>query len=314
MKTIVVLYAVMISCRLFAQFKPYDPNDPNPSYVDVFNARRFANEERWNAFKAGDISIEAQQHQWNAMKAERDARDLEDRMHMNEQRRRKEEERRREEVCRLEEEQRRWEEAEQRRWAAAGDQLAIQAGVFNGVDRILAQEESHKLIQKNEPKVAEYCHWNVAASCSVRDSESRQARKRFQEAYKQWFKAMGHHENSAKAMMRDVVKIFDAYAKDYDNGMCLTVEPKPEDYSDKSRFVEHYIAFTQYIPHGYFQKTREQRLDYYFANRAYIQATKELAGSRWNLAHTKKRVAEQQRRSGTQGNKAGKAAETWKRR
>lgn len=58
----------------------------------------------------------------------------------------------------------------------------------------------------------------MAASYSVRDSESRQARKRFQEAYKQWFKAMGHHENSAKAMMRDVVKIFDAYAKDYDKG------------------------------------------------------------------------------------------------
>ena len=109
MKIIVVLYAVIISCRLFAQFKPYDPNDPNPSYVDVFNARRLANEERWNAFNAADISIEAQQHRWNAMEAERDARDLEDRMHMNEQRRRKEDER-----CREEEEQHRRKEEERR--------------------------------------------------------------------------------------------------------------------------------------------------------------------------------------------------------
>jgi hypothetical protein len=113
-------------------------------------------------------------------------------------------------------------------------------------------------------------------------------------------------------MMRDVEKIFDTYAKDYDNGMCLTVEPKPEDYSDKSRYVAHYLAFTIYIPHGYFQMTSERRRDYFFANRTAIQARKELAGSRWNLAQTKKRVAEQQRRSGTQDNKTGKVSETRK--
>ena len=104
--------------------------------------------------------------------------------------------------------------------------------------------------------MAKYCHWNVAASYSVRNSESRQARKRFIEAYKVWFKEMGYHENSAKAMMRDVVKIFDAHAKDYDNGMCLTVEPKPEDYSDKLHFVEHYIAFTQYYSTWIFQNDK----------------------------------------------------------
>lgn len=310
MKTIVLLCVVIVSCRSFAQFKPYDPNNPNPSEVDVFKARRFADEERREAFNVGDAtSLDAQRHQQNAMEAERDAHLLEDRMRANESRRAEEEKRRREE-----EEQRWAEAAEQRRRAAVADQLAIQAGIFNGVDRILTQEESSQLVKTEEPKVAEYCHWNVAASYSVRNSASRQARKRFIEAYKRWFKEMGYHENSAKAMMRDVEKIFDAYVKDYNNGMCLTTEPKPEDYSDKSRFVEHYIAFTQYIPHGYFKMTSEQRQDYFFANRAVIQARKELAGSCWNFAHSKKRIAEQQRRSGTQGNKASKAAGTRKQR
>ena len=302
MKTIVLLCVVIVSCRSFAQFKPYDPDDPNPSEVDVFNARRFADKERWEAFNAGDaISLDAQRHQQNAIEAERDAHLLEDRMRANERRR-------------AEEEQHWAEEAERRRRAVAADQLVIQAGVFNGVDRILTQEESPQLIQNDEPKVAEYCHWNVVASYSVRDSERRQAKKRYQDAYKRSFRARGDHGNAAKAMMRDVEKIFDTYAKDYDNGMCLTVEPKPEDYSDKSRYVAHYLAFTIYIPHGYFQMTSERRRDYFFANRTAIQARKELAGSRWNLAQTKKRVAEQQRRSGTQGNKTGKAAETRKQR
>ena len=114
MKTIVVLYAVIISCRLFAQFKPYDPNNPNPSEVDVFKARRFADEERREAFNVGDAtSLDAQRHQQNAMEAERDAHVLEDRMRANEQRLWVEEQQRR----RVEEEQLRAEAAEQRRRA-----------------------------------------------------------------------------------------------------------------------------------------------------------------------------------------------------
>ena len=74
MKTIVLLCVVIVSCRSFAQFKPYDPDDHNPSEIDVFNAHRFADEERWEAFNAGDaISLDAQRHQQNAIKAERDA-------------------------------------------------------------------------------------------------------------------------------------------------------------------------------------------------------------------------------------------------
>jgi hypothetical protein len=154
MKTIVLLCVVIVSCRSFAQFKPYDPNDPNPSYVDVFNARRFANEERWNAFNAGDISIEAQQHQWNAMKAEQDAHLLEDRMRANEQRLWVEEQQRR----RVEEEQRwaeaaeqRWAEAAEQRWAEDAEQRRL-AGEFNGVERILTQEECRQQARIAEVK------------------------------------------------------------------------------------------------------------------------------------------------------------------
>lgn len=155
MKTIVLLCVVIVSCRSFAQFKPYDPNNPNPSEVDVFKARRFADEERREAFNVGDAtSLDAQRHQQNAMEAERDAHVLEDRMRANESRRAEEEKRRREEEeqrwaeaterrRRVEEEQLRAEAAEQRRRAAA-DQLSIQARVLNGIDRIPAQEESHQ--------------------------------------------------------------------------------------------------------------------------------------------------------------------------
>lgn len=114
MKTIVLLCVVIVSCRSFAQFKPYDPNNPNPSEVDVFKARRFADEERREAFNVGDAtSLDAQRHQQNAMEAERDAHVLEDRMRANEQRLWVEEQQRR----RLEEEQLRAEAAEQRRRA-----------------------------------------------------------------------------------------------------------------------------------------------------------------------------------------------------
>lgn len=107
MKTIVLLCVVIVSCRSFAQFKPYDPNNPNPSEVDVFKARRFADEERREAFNVGDAtSLDAQRHQQNAMEAERDAHVLEDRMRANEQRLWVEEQQRR----RVEEEQR-WAEA-----------------------------------------------------------------------------------------------------------------------------------------------------------------------------------------------------------
>jgi predicted ribonuclease toxin of YeeF-YezG toxin-antitoxin module len=112
--------------------------------------------------------------------------------------------------------------------------------------------------------------------------------------------------------IKEAKKALDEYAELYEAGMFLTAEPKPEDYSDTSRYVAHYLAFTIYIPHGYFQMTSERRRDYFFANRTAIQARKELAGSRWNLAQTKKRVAEQQRRSGTQDNKTGKVSETRK--
>ena len=114
MKTIVLLCVVIVSCRSFAQFKPYDPNNPNPSEVDVFKARRFADEERREAFNVGDAtSLDAQRHQQNAMEAERDAHVLEDRMRANEQRLWVEEQQRR----RVEEEQLRAEAAEQRRRA-----------------------------------------------------------------------------------------------------------------------------------------------------------------------------------------------------
>ena len=114
MKTIVLLCVVIVSCRSFAQFKPYDPNNPNPSEVDVFKARRFADEERREVFNVGDAtSLDAQRHQQNAMEAERDAHVLEDRMRANEQRLWVEEQQRR----RVEEEQLRAEAAEQRRRA-----------------------------------------------------------------------------------------------------------------------------------------------------------------------------------------------------
>ena len=85
------------------------------------------------------------------MEAERDARDLEDRMHMNEQRCRKEDER-----CREEEEQRRWKEEERRReeeqrWAEDAEQRRL-AGEFNGVERILTQEECRQQARIAEVK------------------------------------------------------------------------------------------------------------------------------------------------------------------
>lgn len=154
MKTIVLLCVVIVSCRSFAQFKPYDPDDPNPSEVDVFNARRFADEERWKAFNAGDaISLDAQRHQQNAMEAERDARILKDRMRANEQRLWVEEQQRR----RVEEEQLRAEAAEQRRreeeqrWAEDAEQRRL-AGEFNGVERILTQEECRQQARIAEVK------------------------------------------------------------------------------------------------------------------------------------------------------------------
>ncbi len=162
MKTIVLLCVVIVSCRSFAQFKPYDPNNPNPSEVDVFKARRFADEERREAFNVGDAtSLDAQRHQQNAMEAERDAHVLEDRMRANESRRAEEEKRRREEAeqrwaeaaeqrRRVEEEQLRAEAAEQR-WAEDAEQRRL-AGEFNGVERILTQEECRQQARIAEVK------------------------------------------------------------------------------------------------------------------------------------------------------------------
>lgn len=297
MKTIVVLYAVIISCRLFAQFKPYDPNNPNPSEVDVFEARRFADEERREAFNVGDAtSLNAQRHQQNAMEAKRDAHVLEDRMRANEQRRRKQEE----------------------------QQAIFQGGVFNTLpsDLELMQElQAIAYLEANAPKIERFVKWKPWDTYSNRASARQTAKKNYTKAYETWAKKLGelHYggyttKKDRDKKIKEAKKAFDEYAELYEAGMFLTAEPKPEDYSDKSRYVAHYLAFTIYIPHGYFQMTSTQRQDYYFANRTAIQARKELAGSCWNLAHTKKRIAEQQRWGGIQGNKAGKSADTRKQR
>ena len=310
MKTIVLLCVVIVSCRSFAQFKPYDPNNPNPSEVDVFNARRFADEERREAFNVGDAtSLDAQRHQQNAMEAERDAHLLEDRLRANEQHRREQEEQ---------------QANEQRRREQEKQQAILQGGVFNTLpsDLELMQElQAIAYLEVNAPKIERFVKWKPWDTYSNRASARQTAKKNYTKAYETWAKKLGelHYggyttKKDRDKKIKEAKKAFDEYAELYEAGMFLTAEPKPEDYSDKSRYVAHYLAFTIYIPHGYFQMTSERRRDYFFANRTAIQARKELAGSRWNLAQTKKRVAEQQRRSGTQGNKTGKAVETLKRR
>ena len=310
MKTIVLLCVVIVSCRSFAQFKPYDPNNPNPSEVDVFKARRFADEERREVFNVGDAtSLDAQRHQQNAMEAERDAHVLEDRMRANEQRRREQEEQ---------------QAIEQRRRKQEEQQAIFQGGVFNTLpsDLELMQElQAIAYLEANAPKIERFVKWKPWDTYSNRASARQTAKENYTKAYETWAKKLGelHYggyttKKDRDKKIKEAKKAFDEYAELYEAGMFLTAEPKPEDYSDKSRYVAHYLAFTIYIPHGYSQMTSKERQDYYFANRTAIQARKELAESCWNLAQTKKRVAEQQRRSGTQGNKTGKAAETRKQR
>ena len=167
MKTIVLLCVVIVSCRSFAQFKPYDPNNPNPSEVDVFNARRFADEERREAFNVGDAtSLDAQRHQQNAMEAERDAHLLEDRMRANEQRRREQEEQQANE-------QRRREQEEQ--------QAILQGGVFNTLpsDLELMQElQAIAYLEANAPKIERFVKWKPWDTYSNRASARQTAKKK----------------------------------------------------------------------------------------------------------------------------------------
>lgn len=153
MKTIVLLCVVIVSCRSFAQFKPYDPNNPNPSEVDVFNARRFADEERREAFNVGDAtSLDAQRHQQNAMEAERDAHLLEDRMRANEQRRREQEK----------------------------QQARLQGGVFNTLpsDLELMQElQAIAYLEANAPKIERFVKWKPWDTYSNRASARQTAKK-----------------------------------------------------------------------------------------------------------------------------------------
>jgi len=298
MKTIVVLCAVLVSSKSFAQFKPYDPDDPNPSEVDVFNARRFADEEQWEAFKAGgSTNFGAQRHQWNAMEAERDAHVLENRMHANEQRR-----------------------AENNRRKQEEQQVIFQGGVFNALpsDLELMQElQAIAYLEANAPKIERFVKWKPCDTYSNRALARQTAKRTYTKAYETWAKKLGelHYggyttKKDREKKIKEAKKAFDEYVELYDAGMFLTIEPKPEEYLDRSRYVAHCLAFNRYIPHGV--KTKKEMSEYNFQNYKAIQAERDLAGSFWNLAQTKKRIAEQQRRSGLQGNKAGKAVETRK--
>jgi len=256
------------------------------------------------------------------MEAERDAHVLEDRMRANEQRRREQEEQQAIEQRRRKQEEQ--QAIEQRRRKQEEQQAIFQGGVFNTLpsDLELMQElQAIAYLEANAPKIERFVKWKPWDTYSNRASARQTAKENYTKAYETWAKKLGelHYggyttKKDRDKKIKEAKKAFDEYAELYEAGMFLTAEPKPEDYSDKSRYVAHYLAFTIYIPHGYSQMTSKERQDYYFANRTAIQARKELAESCWNLAQTKKRVAEQQRRSGTQGNKTGKAAETRKQR
>lgn len=260
MKKMLMVYCAMLTCKLFAQFPNYDPNHPNPSHWDVQQAQDYAHDQRQKAMEAGiydATSLKVQEHLQHARDAEYAARMLEDRM--------------RQQQMRQEEEERRM-----RQQSFTNPNDTFGSARQNPTVKVQARNISIALPQTEEPKVAEYCLWNVAIGSYT---QKKRAKREFVDAYRWWFRSMGYFSSST--MMWKVEKLFDTYAKDYDDGMFLTEEPNPDDYTDKARFIKHFLNFKLYVPNGI--RNSIDRSTYFSQNRENVKFCQTQANLLWAM-------------------------------